>query len=153
MYSIAPVFALGLALAGNAVADFSVYSTYAQGIRGGTTSRFNLYSSTPSCDDAEDTGFGSSSDLSSGSGIRCDGNDNGCTGSGGSINELEMRSGDMHWTYYGDSGDLVDTDSNLIGNCYIDQSDDYSCNLVIGLVNGNRILYCETDQTPEGLSN
>lgn len=154
MYSITPALALGLALVSNAAADFSVYTTYVQGPVGGTSANYAIFSGPPDCSEAEDSPvFVSSKDLSSSNGIRCSGDNGGCAGSGGEINELEMRRGDMHWTYYGDSGDLVDTDNNLVGNCRIDQSDDYNCNLGIGLITGDRILFCETDQTPNGLGN
>lgn len=143
-----------LGLTSSALADFYVYYAYTQGLTGGTDGSWSLFSSPPDCNDLGDAPvFTDEDDVSSGRGIRCDG---GCSGvSDDDIDELEMKWGDMHWTYYRNrGGNLVDTDDNTVGNCEMDRSHELSnCFVGVGKFDGWRVLSCETDEEPEGLGN
>jgi len=150
--------AVVLALAGTVVHGytFAMYNVYTQGVIGGTSTSYKIFSTPPDCDDLDNAvSMSSSTDVSGGNGVRCEGS---CTGigEGNVIDELEMRIGDTHWTYYRDRGDdnLVDTNDNRVGSCHIPPSNYVECFVGIGSFTGRRILRCDTDgQVPIGLGN
>lgn len=148
-----------LALAGTVVHGytFAFYNVYTQGVIGGTDTSYSIFSIPPSCGDLDNAvSVRASSDVSGGNGVRCEGSR--CQGiGGGTIDELEVRIGDTHWTYYRDRGDdnLVDTNDNRVGSCHIPPGNEVQCQVgPIGKFTGRRILRCDTDgQVPRGLGN
>ena len=126
---------------------------YTQAPIGGTVDSFALFTSRLDCDDAGDAYvFISRTDLSPQEGIRCEGD--GCNGTSGNIDVLEMRKGDMHWTTYADRDvDMYDWGGTHVGICRENRSDEFECIPNVGHVGGYRLLFCEAEDEAEELGN